>query len=190
MKQNEDGQPVKNATPPRYGSFNSRIMASAVDMLIIMAVAVPVIDFISDRIFNPFNTNIVMNAITAPEAQQNIQTLMQAVWKMIRDNHLIERAVFSNFMQLIFVALYTLPFWFRYCATPGKMLFRMEIKDATTLEYMTRWQCVIRFLGYLVSFIPLTLGFLWIIVNRKKQGWHDSIANTVVVVKPKKRPEK
>jgi uncharacterized RDD family membrane protein YckC len=29
------------------------------------------------------------------------------------------------------------------------------------------------------------LGFLWIIFDREKQGWHDKIAGTVVIKLPK-----
>jgi uncharacterized RDD family membrane protein YckC len=35
--------------------------------------------------------------------------------------------------------------------------------------------------GKIVSFIVLYLGFLWIIWDRRKQGWHDKIAKTYVV---------
>jgi uncharacterized RDD family membrane protein YckC len=31
-----------------------------------------------------------------------------------------------------------------------------------------------------VSF-TLGIGFIWIIFDRRKQGWHDKMANTVVV---------
>jgi uncharacterized RDD family membrane protein YckC len=35
--------------------------------------------------------------------------------------------------------------------------------------------------GYLFSTIAAYLGFIWIAVNRRKQGWHDKIAGTLVV---------
>jgi uncharacterized RDD family membrane protein YckC len=35
--------------------------------------------------------------------------------------------------------------------------------------------------GKIVSSIVIYLGFLWIIWDRQKQGWHDKIANTYVV---------
>ena len=35
--------------------------------------------------------------------------------------------------------------------------------------------------GKIVSFITLYLGFLWIIWDERKQGWHDKIAKTYVV---------
>jgi uncharacterized RDD family membrane protein YckC len=29
--------------------------------------------------------------------------------------------------------------------------------------------------------LPLFLGFFWIAIDMRKQGWHDKLANTVVV---------
>ena len=40
---------------------------------------------------------------------------------------------------------------------------------------------VIRYIGKLVSSIPILLGFLWMLWDREKQTWHDKIATTVVV---------
>jgi uncharacterized RDD family membrane protein YckC len=39
----------------------------------------------------------------------------------------------------------------------------------------------VRYLAYFVSIIPLFLGVLWVAWDKKKQGWHDKLANTVVV---------
>ena len=39
---------------------------------------------------------------------------------------------------------------------------------------------MLRFLAYFVSALPLYLGFLWIALDRRKQGWHDKIARTIV----------
>ena len=32
-----------------------------------------------------------------------------------------------------------------------------------------------------LSSLPLFLGFLWIVFDSRKQGWHDKLAGTVVV---------
>jgi len=42
-------------------------------------------------------------------------------------------------------------------------------------------QFLLRFLGYMVVSFTLGIGFIWIIFDRRKQGWHDKMANTVVV---------
>jgi uncharacterized RDD family membrane protein YckC len=42
-------------------------------------------------------------------------------------------------------------------------------------------RALLRYLGYIVSIIPLFLGFFWILFSRKRQGWHDKIARTCVI---------
>ncbi|HLA48407.1 MAG TPA: RDD family protein, partial [Nitrospinota bacterium] len=46
---------------------------------------------------------------------------------------------------------------------------------------MTYKKAFIRYIGYIISEIPLFLGFLWIVFDKDKQGWHDKIAGTFVV---------
>ncbi len=86
-----------------------------------------------------------------------------------------------------FVVSYVLPavaiiaFWIARQATPGKMLIGAKIVDARTGGPLTRGQAVGRYLGYYVSLFGLGLGFLWVGWDRRKQGWHDKLAGTVVV---------
>ena len=71
--------------------------------------------------------------------------------------------------------------WSKLQATPGKMLVSAKIVDADTGAPPTLGQLLIRYLGYFLSAIPLGLGFLWVGFDRRKQGWHDKLANTIVV---------
>ena len=72
-------------------------------------------------------------------------------------------------------------FW-RYCgATPGKLAVGVKIVDATTGAAPSTGRLVIRLLCYLLSAAPLYLGFLWAVIDRRKQAWHDKIAGTVVI---------
>lgn len=73
--------------------------------------------------------------------------------------------------------------WRRYGATPGKMVLDMKVVDATTGELPSLKQCVIRYLGYMLSALPLCLGFISVAWNPKKQSWHDRLAGTVVISK-------
>jgi len=72
-------------------------------------------------------------------------------------------------------------FWVYKSSSPGKMFFSACIVDAKTGRDPSPRQCVVRYLGYFVSLLPLGLGFLWIAFDRRKQGWHDKLAGTVVV---------
>jgi uncharacterized RDD family membrane protein YckC len=75
-------------------------------------------------------------------------------------------------------------FW-RYCgATPGKLAVGIRIVDAATGAAPTTMRLVIRLLCYFVSALPFCLGFLWTAFDRRKQGWHDKIAGTVVIQEP------
>jgi uncharacterized RDD family membrane protein YckC len=76
-----------------------------------------------------------------------------------------------------------LVFWKCKSATPGKMLFDLVIADARTLQGPSTNQLIIRYLGYFISTMPLCLGFLWIVFDPRKQGWHDKLAGTVVIKK-------
>jgi len=86
-----------------------------------------------------------------------------------------------------FLVSYVLPaiaiiaFWIYRSATPGKMAIRATIVDAKTFLQPSKGQLIGRYFAYYISTIPLGLGFLWIIRDPKKQGWHDKLAGTVVV---------
>jgi uncharacterized RDD family membrane protein YckC len=72
-------------------------------------------------------------------------------------------------------------FW-RYCgATPGKVALGVRIVDARDGSAPSTLRLIVRLLAYLVSALPLYLGFLWIGIDRRKQGWHDKIARTIVI---------
>ena len=64
--------------------------------------------------------------------------------------------------------------------TPGKMIFGLRVVQSTG-EKMTIGIGFLRWVGYIVSKIFFYLGFFWIAFDRKKQGWHDKIAGTIVI---------
>jgi len=86
----------------------------------------------------------------------------------------------STWSQLL-SALLIIACWVLWQATPGKMLLSMKIVDAKTGLAPGKGQLIGRYLAYFVALIPMGLGFFWIAVDRRKQGWHDKLAGTVVV---------
>ena len=86
-----------------------------------------------------------------------------------------------DLLALLAIALAIVGFW-RYCgATPGKIALGIRIVDAASGAPPSSLRLALRFIGYFVSAFPLYLGFLWIALDRRKQGWHDKIARTVVI---------
>ena len=85
------------------------------------------------------------------------------------------------FLSFIFPLIATIWFWLRFLATPGKMALKLKIVDARTGNRLSLGQSLGRYFAYILSMIPLGLGFIWIGIDKKKQGWHDKLANTVVI---------
>lgn len=88
---------------------------------------------------------------------------------------------------LLYSALYILAqiillvLWFVKRASVGKMAISAKIVDAKTGGAPTKKQLIGRYFAYLLSSLPLCLGFLWIAFDSKKQGWHDKLAGTAVI---------
>lgn len=87
----------------------------------------------------------------------------------------------GSFVEQLIAAIITIIMWKKLLGTPGKLLMECHVVDARTGKPITYTQGAIRYLGYFVSLIPFGLGFLWILWDKRKQGFHDKIAKTVVL---------
>ena len=89
------------------------------------------------------------------------------------------------FITYVLPAILIIGFWLRLQATPGKMAISAVIVDADTGAPLTPRQSIIRYLGYYVSALGLGLGYIWVAFDKRKQGWHDKMANSVVIRRPR-----
>lgn len=64
--------------------------------------------------------------------------------------------------------------------TPGKMMLGLRVVR-TTGESMTFGFAFLRWVGYQISKLVFYLGFIWIAFDKRKKGWHDKIADSIVV---------
>ncbi len=78
-------------------------------------------------------------------------------------------------------AIAIIVFWIVRQATPGKMAVSVKIVDATSGNAPSAAQFIGRYVAYFVAALPLGLGILWVAFDKRKQGWHDKLAGTVVV---------
>ena len=74
--------------------------------------------------------------------------------------------------------------WRRLGATPGKILLDCRVVDAQTLDALSLRSAIIRAAGYVLSALPVYLGFLWMAIDKRKQGLHDKLAGTLVLHDP------
>ena len=134
-----------------YAGFWIRAWASIIDTLLIMIVTIPLLI----GIYGWDYSDVQQTGALAGPADFLVSWVMPAV------------AVIA--------------FWINRQATPGKMAISTKIVDAVSGNAPTNGQMIGRYFAYFISTIPLCLGFLWITFDRKKQGWHDKLAGTVVV---------
>jgi len=71
--------------------------------------------------------------------------------------------------------------WSRGGQTVGYMVMRLKVVRAADGGPLSGGQAIGRFLGYIISAAVFYLGFIWILFDAKRQGWHDKLANTVVI---------
>ena len=95
------------------------------------------------------------------------QTFIQGVWDFI--------------ISYVLPAIVVISFWFYKSATPGKMIFGLKVISLGTSSKLTVGQSIGRYFAYFLSILVFFLGFIWVAFDKKKQGWHDKLANTAVV---------
>jgi uncharacterized RDD family membrane protein YckC len=96
-----------------------------------------------------------------------------------------EMSLGGELMANLIGALVVLIFWAERQGTPGKLVLGLRVVDAETGGVPAIGRLVLRYVGYLVSALPLGLGYLWVLWDRRKQGWHDKMAGTLVVRAPR-----
>jgi len=120
-----------------------------------------------------------------------ILPLMDAIYG---DTYWLSDAVVLGFWDIILnyilPAIAFIMFWIYKSATPGKMAIKLTIVDAKTGGKPSIKQFIIRYLGYYVSILPLGMGIIWIGIDKRKQGFHDMLAGTVVIRSAKAEPVK
>jgi uncharacterized RDD family membrane protein YckC len=65
--------------------------------------------------------------------------------------------------------------------TPGKMFTNIRVvkSDGTAISDI---DAVLRYVGYLINSPFFMLGWFWAFFDPQRQGWHDKLARTYVVV--------
>jgi uncharacterized RDD family membrane protein YckC len=144
-----------------YAGFWARVGATLIDQLLLLLVtAYPLVKIYGKEFFLPPSN---------------------APFRLVRG--------WADFLlSWVFPAAVILIFWHFFCATPGKMAIRATIVDARTGKKPSLLQFVLRYLGYFASLLPIGLGYFWIAWDKRKQGWHDKIAGTVVIRERQRGP--
>jgi len=159
--------------PVHYASFNDRAFATVIDTIVVTFLFSRLFYLLSKQIYGGRSPDVeILNAWSQSHNAADVAPVIMEFANVI---------ILNNLLQIVLIGLLFVPLWHFTATSPGKWLLRMRIVDAATGLHPTNRQSIIRFLGYFVSSIPVFQGFLWIIIDKKKQAWHDKMAHTVVI---------
>jgi len=150
------------AAEPQYVGFWARFLAMVIDNIWVTIVLVLVLLAV-------FGQDFMAMATMGPDASPEMAGAA------------MQGAAGSMIVQLLLPAILIVGFWIWKSTTPGKMVVSAKIVDAKTLGEPSTGQLIVRYVGYFISAFVFGLGFLWVAFDKRKQGWHDKIAGTLVV---------
>jgi uncharacterized RDD family membrane protein YckC len=82
-------------------------------------------------------------------------------------------------LSILLSGLYFVGFWTLVGRTPGMLVLKMKIVTGDGGRPGLA-RSLIRYAGYFISAVLFCLGFIWIGIDARKQGWHDKLAGTFV----------
>lgn len=135
----------------RYAGFVTRFVAFVIDLILIIAIIVGI--------------GIVVELVQNFLGFSQLSNTLLNIW-----------AAISSILVLLG---YFILFWMLTGQTPGHYLMGLRVVR-TDGGRVTIGVAIRRLAGLYVSAI-LFLGYLWILWDDKRQGWHDKIAGTYVV---------
>jgi hypothetical protein len=166
-----------------YAGFHRRMFASTVDGLILMVALAPFNSLIMAYAYKDFHIDpAAVDAII--QSTQTEEQKQMAFMQLQLESGLLRSLGWLLQFQFTVLATYSFICWHFWASTPGKLLLGMRIVDAKTGARLSDIQSIIRILGYLPAGAVAMLGIFAIAWNKKRQGWHDQMARTVVIVAP------
>ncbi len=98
----------------------------------------------------------------------------------------VPAAIISSFTDIpafgtVLSVVYYVIFTYARGQTPGKMLLGLHVVDEAGNKPNLRQVLLREVVGKAISALALLIGYLWIIWDPRKRGWHDHIAGTYVV---------
>lgn len=162
-----DPKDERGASGVRYGGFWVRFATFVIDSLCVML-------FVSVPLSFAFGVghwqfDIELNG-QLPSPEQAREWLAQLRTIMLQ----------MSTEYAILLVLYVF-FWVKYLGTPGKLVLGLQVVDARNFGPLSLKQSLVRYLGYFVSSLVGCLGFIWVGIDARKQGFHDMMADSVVI---------
>ena len=159
-----------------YAGGGIRLLAFILDLIPLIVLGAIVVG----PVLGDFMTTISAAIPARPSVGRNIGPELQAAIAEAMTSALPGFLRASAVFQLGGL-LYIAGSWLAFSRTPGMALLGLRIVREEDGGRLTPARVAVRYGGYLLSALPLLLGFAWAFFDSRKQAWHDKLAGTVVV---------
>ena len=165
----------------QYAGFFTRAAAMFVDILIVMGLIFALYWCI--RIPIAFFFNIDTDTCSASDLQTMVPQI-GALFMRGRDTSPEWLCSMIDFIWTITAFLAT-PVYFVFFYSSTGQTIGMYILGVRVVrmdgKHMSLWGALVRWICLLLAAIPFGLGLLWVIIDDRRQGWHDKLAHTCVI---------
>lgn len=93
-------------------------------------------------------------------------------------SHVVQRATTGGVLLALALKV-ALDAWLQ--GTPGLRLMDCRLVDARSGQGIGLGRSLTRMAGLVMAALPGMIGLLWMFWSKRRQGWHDMLAGTVVI---------
>jgi uncharacterized RDD family membrane protein YckC len=152
-----------------YAGIASRMLAFSIDVFVLIIALVIAWVFVR-AIVSIFSLDRLLPGIFGPQGVDAV------------------RIAGSSVLASLIACVYWIFGWTFIGGTVGKIVMGLQVvgPGGSRLGF---WRSVRRVIGYFISAFALGLGFLWVIVNKRRHSWADKLAGSSVVYAWHARPD-
>ncbi len=155
--------PVYASASRTYGGFWIRLVARLIDGLIL---GIPLGILFGIVVF-------IAGGIASSSTDQNAQAAaglgLVGAWLIV------------GLLATVGGIVYQVYFWGTSGSTLGMRVFKLRVVDADTGGPIGIGRAVVRWVMTIVNSFACYIGWIWVAFDPRKQGWHDKVANSVVI---------
>jgi uncharacterized RDD family membrane protein YckC len=163
-----------------YSSLNRRLIAAMIDIMILIPLMSPILSVLYSAIIGDNTPHTIMDQLEANHTDGSLVTT-QELFEKLSETYFFAKWLSIQLIVFVIMATYAVGFWYQFSATPGKWVVGSKVVDAKTLEKPTFKQLIIRVFSYILSAIPLCIGFMMAAFTKDCSSLHDKVAGTLVI---------
>jgi hypothetical protein len=169
---------------PHYAGYNERAIATTIDLILFAYVLYSPIHWLQVKIraaLLPQADFIMLDATMRQAANLSATEQLQLVGETFIASGVWKIFVATNFSAMLLVISAFVVCLQCFKTTPGKWLMGIKLTRTDNETFPTSLQLIVRYLASVLSCVPLMMGIIWMMFDKRSRSWHDMIAGTRVI---------